>query len=348
MKHKFLKKLVSASIMIATLITSLPMGASAAWVKNYYGNWSYTEGYSYATGWRVIDGAWYYFDDYGQMITGWVESNDEWYYMDSSGAMQTGVIQIEGKIRMFDQTGAMQKGATVISGKLYNLDDNGVFIGTDVPMPSRAYDYYGISTVPYIPSQIVDGSGKMSKDIPSDGSDPVIEYKIKFKDPAVEDNDGLIKTRIVKEDTKMLLYKPVKSGYKFVEWNTKSSGSGDSYEYDETIKVTKDLTLYAIWEIDDSEVEDETIEVEEIIVTGTNSIEKITSAGGSLQMTKKVYPSDATDQSVTWSVSNDTGEAYISTTGKLTAISDGFVTVKATAKDGSGVVGEIQIEITGQ
>lgn len=347
MKHKFLKKLALAIVMTATVIALAPISATAAWVENY-GVWSYTEGYSYATGWRLINGTWYYFDSYGQMRTGWVQSNDEWYYMDSSGAMQTGVIQIEGKIHMFDQTGAMQKGFTVINGKLYNLDDNGVFVGTDVPMPSRAYDYYGISTVPYVPSQIIDESGKMSKDIPSDGKDPVIEYKIKFKDPDVEDNDGLIKTRVVKEDTRMLLYKPVKSGYRFIEWNTKSGGSGDSYEYDETIKVTKDMTLYAIWEVDDSEEEDETIKVEEIVVTGTNSIKKITAAGGSLQMTKKVYPSDATDQSVTWSVSNDTGEAYISTTGKLTALADGFVTVKATAKDGSGVVGEVQIEISNQ
>lgn len=27
--------------------------------KDEYGNWLYTEGYSYARGWRLIDGKWY-------------------------------------------------------------------------------------------------------------------------------------------------------------------------------------------------------------------------------------------------------------------------------------------------
>ena len=63
-------------------------------------------------------------------------------------------------------------------------------------------------------------------------------------------------------------------------------------------------------------------------------------------MTKLVYPSDATNQTVIWSVSNGTGKATISTTGKLTAVSDGTVTVNATATDGSGVVGEKTITIS--
>ena len=65
-------------------------------------------------------------------------------------------------------------------------------------------------------------------------------------------------------------------------------------------------------------------------------------------MTKLVSPSDATTQTVTWSVTNGTGQATISTTGKLTAVSDGTVTVNATATDGSGVVGENIITISNQ
>ena len=77
MKHKFLKKLIVASVVTSTIITLTPVGASAAWIKNYYGNWSYTEGYSYATGWRQISGTWYFFDDIGLMRTGWIYSNGE-------------------------------------------------------------------------------------------------------------------------------------------------------------------------------------------------------------------------------------------------------------------------------
>jgi hypothetical protein len=42
------------------------------------------------------------------------------------------------------------------------------------------------------------------------------------------------------------------------------------------------------------------------------------------------------------------GTATISSTGLLTAVTNGTVTVKATAKDGSGVVGSAVITISGQ
>ncbi|HEX9026216.1 MAG TPA: InlB B-repeat-containing protein [Clostridium sp.] len=355
MKHKILKKFIAASVTISTLITLTPIGVSAEWVKNYYGNWSYSEGYSYATGWRQISGAWYFFDDIGQMRTGWISSNGEWYYLDLSGVMQTGVIQIEGKIYVFTQSGEMQKGNCIVNGKLYNLDDNGACIGTDVPMPIKGFDYYGNSTLPYVPSQMVIEGSSMSSDIPTDGSKQVKQYKVTFKDPD-NDDDPILKTRTIDEDTKMLLYKPTKSGYTFVEWSTKSDGDGTTYEYDDKITIKQNITLYAQWEEDTSSTPD-TIKVETIVVSGSGDIAKIATKGGSLQMTKKVDPSDATDQTVKWTVSNyakdasgniTTGEATISATGKLTAVSNGSVTVKATANDGSGVVGQKTIAITGQ
>ena len=39
-----------------------------------------------------------------------------------------------------------------------------------------------------------------------------------------------------------------KSGYKFKEWNTKKDGTGTSYKDGQEIKLTNNLTLYAIWE----------------------------------------------------------------------------------------------------
>lgn len=348
MKHKILKNLIVSSVVISTIIALTPVRASAAWVKNYYGNWSYTEGYSYATGWRQISGTWYFFDDLGQMRTGWIQSNGDWYYMDLSGAMQSGVIQIEGKIYLFNQGGAMQKGSCILNEKLYNLDDNGVCIGNDVPMPIKGFDYYGNSTLPYVPSQIISEDASMSSDIPSDGSKQVIQYKVKFKDPDNEDNP-ILKTRTIDEDTKMLLYKPTKTGYTFVEWNTDSDGSGTSYAYDDQIKITKDLTLYAQWEAVSDTPTDTTIKVTGIKVTGSGSAIKITTQGGSLQMTKTITPNDATVQKVIWSVINGTtGEAVISSNGLLTAVANGTVTVKATATDGSGAFGTFDVLISGQ
>jgi hypothetical protein len=67
--------------------------------------------------------------------------------------------------------------------------------------------------------------------------------------------------------------------------------------------------------------------------------------GGTLQMSAAATPIDATNKTVTWSVTNGTGTATISNTGLLTATGAGTVTVKATALDGSGVFGEKVITV---
>ncbi|EKQ50506.1 MULTISPECIES: InlB B-repeat-containing protein [unclassified Clostridium] len=250
MKHNFLKKLALIGVA-ATLTTLIPIGASAAWIESSNGVWSYTEGYTYATSWRQIGGVWYFFDSQGQMRTGWIYDGGQWYYADLNGAMQTGVIQIEGKIYFFSPSGAMQKSSCIINQKLYSFDDNGACLGPDYPTPQKAFDYYGNTTVPYIPSQIINENATMSTDIPSDGTNKTKEYKVTFKDPDAEDSDEeVLKTRTVPENTNMPLYKPTKSGYTFVEWNTKKDGEGTGYEYDDKIKITKDIILYAQWKED--------------------------------------------------------------------------------------------------
>jgi uncharacterized repeat protein (TIGR02543 family) len=351
MKHRFLKQLIVASVVTSTMITLSPVGVSAAWVKSSDGNWSYTEGNRYSTGWKQIGLKWYLFDDAGLMRTGWIYYNENWYYMGLDGGMQTGVVQIEGKIYVFAENGGMQKGSCAINGKIYYFDDNGACAGTDFPMPISAFDYYGNSTVPYIPSQILStGTGNMSSEIPPDGKVHAKQYKVTFKDPYVEtDEEQVIKTRTIDENTKMLLYKPLKSGYTFVEWNTKSDGDGTGYEYDGNIIIKADITLYAQWKTEEVAVDTTTIKVTGIKISGSNNISEITTKDGSLQMTKSVTPGDASDQKVKWSVSNQDGIATIDTTGKLKAVSDGKVIVKATADDGSGITSnEFEVTISGQ
>jgi uncharacterized protein YjdB len=85
-----------------------------------------------------------------------------------------------------------------------------------------------------------------------------------------------------------------------------------------------------------------------ISVKGANDISAINEKNGTLQLTATISPVNATNQSVTWSISKNTGIAIISASGILTAAGDGVVTVRATAKDGSGVYGEVAITITNQ
>ena len=90
------------------------------------------------------------------------------------------------------------------------------------------------------------------------------------------------------------------------------------------------------------------IHVTGITVKGASDATVITTDGGTLQMSAEITPVDATNKSVVWSVTNETGSASISHTGLLTAVSNGTVTVRATAVDGSNVFGTREITISGQ
>lgn len=85
-----------------------------------------------------------------------------------------------------------------------------------------------------------------------------------------------------------------------------------------------------------------TIAVEEIRVQTTRS--EINTIGGTQQLNALVLPSNASDQSVSWSVSSP-GQAAISPTGVLTALDSGRVVVTATANDGSNIQGTLTVDI---
>lgn len=108
---------------------------------------------------------------------------------------------------------------------------------------------------------------------------------------------------------------------------TAQDGSG---KYD-----TQDITIISA----------STILVDYILVEGDDD-ETSVAEGKTLKMIATVYPTNASNKSVTWSVDEGTGEAKISSTGVLTGEEEGNVTIIAKAKDGSGVEGKIIIKIT--
>jgi hypothetical protein len=88
--------------------------------------------------------------------------------------------------------------------------------------------------------------------------------------------------------------------------------------------------------------------VESIAISSAGGATTISTQNGTLQMYVYVLPGDATDPSVTWSVINGTGSADISVGGLVTAITDGTITVRATANDVSGVFDTFNITISNQ
>ena len=89
-----------------------------------------------------------------------------------------------------------------------------------------------------------------------------------------------------------------------------------------------------------------TVYVTSITVAGSNNATSVEESK-TLQMEASVLPENASNNSVTWSVTNGSGKATINaTSGLLTGKSEGMVTVTATAKDGSGINGNTNIEIT--
>jgi hypothetical protein len=80
-----------------------------------------------------------------------------------------------------------------------------------------------------------------------------------------------------------------------------------------------------------------------ITITADGGASEIAGAG-SLQLSAGVLPANASIKDVVWSV-NNTSVATISSTGLLTAVANGTVTITATAADGSGVTGTLEIVI---
>lgn len=106
------KKLVAGFIAILSLMVVNPVTANAEWKSDNNG-WWYTEGSSWVTGWKLIDGNWYYFYSDGYM------AHDCWvgnYYVNSSGAWTNNV----------QQSNSVSYGTTTTSDTVY-VSKNGIY-----------------------------------------------------------------------------------------------------------------------------------------------------------------------------------------------------------------------------
>jgi|GEM_PF-499346 uncharacterized protein YjdB len=88
--------------------------------------------------------------------------------------------------------------------------------------------------------------------------------------------------------------------------------------------------------------------VDSIVVSGEGGVSEIITDDGTLQLNAAVFPADANNKAVTWTINSGAGLATIDAAGKLKALDNGTVTVRATAIDGSGIYGSLVVTISGQ
>jgi hypothetical protein len=88
--------------------------------------------------------------------------------------------------------------------------------------------------------------------------------------------------------------------------------------------------------------------VTKVEITTPGSVKAITTNQGMLQLTGVVTPTDAVNTTVTYSIVSGNAVASIDATGKVTALTNGTIAIKATANDGSGVSGSIEITVSNQ
>jgi FOG: Glucan-binding domain (YG repeat) len=162
MKSLKLRKIVASVVAALTIATLSPIGASAEWKQDSNGWWN-TEGNSYSTGWRSIDGNWYYFDSTGYMKTGWANDGGTWYYMQPSGEMRTGWVNDGGTWYYTNGSGAMQAGWINDRGTWYYL--NPVSDGTKGAMKTGWINdngvWYFASTSGAMQTGVIEVNGKV-------------------------------------------------------------------------------------------------------------------------------------------------------------------------------------------
>ena len=109
----------------AAQIGNQTSAAQYGWAKTAEG-WKYFENAKAVSGWKQVDGNWYYLNDKGVMQTGWVNVNGTWYYLNKSGAMQTGWLKDGETWYFLESTGAMKASQWFeVSGKWYHVNGSG-------------------------------------------------------------------------------------------------------------------------------------------------------------------------------------------------------------------------------
>lgn len=167
-------------------------------------------------------------------------------------------------------------------------------------------------------------------------------YKINYVLNGGTNNDQNL---VSYDKTQTVTFKnPTRAGYTFEGWYT-DAGFSKQITLIEA-GTTGEITVYAKWKQikDDNENKDtETKEVKVSKIT-LNKTQAGMKKGETLTLKAVVAPEKATNKGIKWSSSN-TKVAAVDKNGKVKALQNGTATIKATAKDGSGVSASCKITV---
>jgi uncharacterized protein YjdB len=88
--------------------------------------------------------------------------------------------------------------------------------------------------------------------------------------------------------------------------------------------------------------------VSSISITSVGNVNTISVPGGTLQLGASIFPSNASNKTIAWSIVNGTGSASVNASGLVQAISNGTITVVARSTDGSNKSNSVSGIITNQ
>lgn len=183
-------------------------------------------------------------NDEGNKIT--VEDSAE--TVDEIKGIQT-LSELKEKINEKYDTDTYDKyfeGATLLNNKWYG-DPDDIKFGSSYAFGASARNVFGISSGAYA------GNGETQED---QGGKNVTVYAVYDLEITYKPNDGESENFIHNYTTyngKILnkddsTFESLKNHDKIISWNTKSNGSGKSYNFNQKINFAKDTTLYAIYE----------------------------------------------------------------------------------------------------
>lgn len=127
MKKSKLTKIISSLLAVAFVLALNPIGASAEWRQNSTG-WWYSEGSSWATGWKQIDGNRYYFNSNGYMAKNTIVDN---YYINGEGE-GTALVSNDLPIKIpVNWTKVSDKAYATTKGSVFVYDARDTFGGAE-------------------------------------------------------------------------------------------------------------------------------------------------------------------------------------------------------------------------